>query len=194
MLLENDLYKRPDNRTFDNTNNMYKHINQYSTDVFNNYKMNKTHNVKKTNYNLTNDVSSNKHNTINTNDTYSISKTNNLLNINDNQYLTKTIEHTSNITSNITRHNHNNYEHDVIKKVHKHMNHINNYDTEINYYNKKSRNKKDYYNFYHGNFNSRKIENISLSQQTDITNNTTETNTQTIIYADNNYLNNNKIA
>ena len=38
------------------------------------------------------------------------------------------------------------------------------------------------------------IENISLSQQTDITNNITETNTQTITYVDNSYLNNGKIA
>ena len=45
-----------------------------------------------------------------------------------------------------------------------------------------------------GSFNFRKIENISLSQQTDITNDITETNTQTINYACNNYLNNNKIA
>ena len=30
-------YKIYDNRTLNNTNNMYKHINQYSTDVFNNY-------------------------------------------------------------------------------------------------------------------------------------------------------------
>ena len=97
---------------------------------------------------------------------------------------------TSNITNNITRHNHNNYEHNVINKVHKHVKHINNYDTEINYYNKKSLNKKQYYNFYHGNFNFRKIENISLTQQTDITNNITETNTQTISYADDNYINN----
>ena len=44
------IYKRYDNRTCNNTNNIYKHINQYSTDVFNNYKINKTHNVKKTYY------------------------------------------------------------------------------------------------------------------------------------------------
>ena len=44
------------------------------------------------------------------------------------------------------------------------------------------------------NFNSRIIENISLSQQTYITNNTTETNTETINYDDNYYLNNDKIA
>ena len=43
-------------------------------------------------------------------------------------------------------------------------------------------------------FNFRKIENISISQQTDITNNITETNNQTIHYVDNNCLNNNKIA
>ena len=48
--------------------------------------------------------------------------------------------------------------------------------------------------FYNGTFNFKKIENISLSQQTDITNNITETNTQTMEYVDNNYLNNNKIA
>ena len=101
---------------------------------------------------------------------------------------------TSNITNNITRRNHNNYEHNVIKKVHNHIKHINNYDTEINYYNKKPHSKKQYYNFYHGNFNFRKIENISLTQQTDITNNITETNHQTITYVDNNYLNNDKIA
>ena len=41
--------------------------------------------------------------------------------------------------------------------------------------------------------NFRKIENTSLTQQTDITNNITENITQTINYADNNYLDN-KIA
>ena len=52
----------------------YKHINQYSTDVFNSYKVNKTHNVKKTYFNSINDVVINRHNNINTNDTYNISK------------------------------------------------------------------------------------------------------------------------
>ena len=42
--------------------------------------------------------------------------------------------------------------------------------------------------------NPKKIENISLSQQTNITNNTTETNTETINYVENIYLNNDKIA
>ena len=50
----------------------------------------------------------------------------------------KETEHTTNITNNITRHSHNNYEHKQIKKVDKHITHTNNYDTEINYYNKKS--------------------------------------------------------
>ena len=75
---------------------------------------------------------------------------------------------------------HNNYEHHVIKHVHTHIKHINNYDTEITYQNKKSLNKKQDYSFYHDIFNFRKIENISLTQQTDITNNITETNNQTI--------------
>ena len=101
---------------------------------------------------------------------------------------------TSNITNNITRHNHNNYEHNVIKHVHKHIKNMNNCDTGINYYSKKSLNKKQYHNFYHDNFNFRKIENISLTQLTDITNNITETNNQTITPVGNNYLNHNKIA
>ena len=37
--VENYPYKKQDNRTFNNTNNIYKH-NQYSTDAFNNYKIN----------------------------------------------------------------------------------------------------------------------------------------------------------
>ena len=42
--------------------------------------------------------------------------------------------------------------------------------------------------------NFTKIESISLSRQTDFTNDITETNKQTIIYVDNKYLNNKKIA
>ena len=72
--------------------------------------------------------------------------------------------------------------------------HINNYDTGINYYSKKSLSKNNYFHFYNDNLDFRKIGNISLSQQNDITNNITETNTQTINYVDNSYLNNNKIA
>ena len=40
--LENNPYKRYDTRTFNNTNNIHKRINQYTTDVFNNYKIKKT--------------------------------------------------------------------------------------------------------------------------------------------------------
>ena len=162
--------------------------------MFNSYKIDKTHNVKKTYYNYNNGVFINKHNTINTNDTYNITGNNSLFNITDNNYYTKKNLNTSNITNNITRHDHNNYEHNVIKHVHKHIKNINNYDTEVNYFNKKSLNKKQYYNFYPGNFNFRKSENISLTQQTDITNNITETSNQTITYVDDNYLNNGRIA
>ena len=69
----------------------------------------------------------------------------------------------------------------VINNGHKHIKDINAYDAEINCYNKKPLNKKQYYNFYHDNFNSRKIENISLTQQTDITNHITETNNQKLL-------------
>ena len=123
---------------FNSTNNIYKHINQYSADVLNNYKITKTHNVKKTHYNFTSDVVINKHGTINTNDIYGISKTNNTFHTTDNYHFTKEIHNTSNITNNFTRHNHNNYEHNVIKKVNRHLKHISNYGTEINCYSKKS--------------------------------------------------------
>ena len=172
----------------------HKHINQYSIDVFNNYKINKKHNVKKTYYNFTNDVAINEHNTINANGTYNLIKIIDLLNITDNNYYTKKNFNTSNITNNITRHNHNNYEHNVIKKVNQHVKHINNYDTEINDYNKKSLSKRNYRNFYNDNFNFRKIEHISLSQQTGITNQIIERSTQTINYVGNKYLSDNKIA
>ena len=81
-----------------------------------------------------------------------------------------------------------------MKKVNTHIKHMFSYDTEITYHNKKSLNKKNYYNFYNGNSHLIKIENISISQQTDITNNITETNNQTINYVDNNYSNTTKIA
>ena len=192
--IEHNLYKKHGNIIFNNTNNISKHINNYSNYVTNTYKINKIQNLKKIYYDSQHGVFINKHNTINTTDTYNVTKNNSLYNVTDNQYFTKTNFNTSNITNNITRHNHNNYEHTVIKQVHKHIKHINNYDTEINYYTKKSLNKKQYYNFYHYIFNFRKIVNISLSQQTDITNNITETNTQTINYVDDNYIRNDKIA
>ena len=117
-----------------------------------------------------------------------------MFNITDNNLYTQNKFNTSNITNKITRHNHNNYEHNVIKKVNKHINHINNYDTEINYYTKKSLDKNNYCNFYNDNNNFRKIGNIRLSQQTDITNNIIETDTETINYIGNIYLKNDNIA
>ena len=47
--------------------------------------------------------------------------------------------------NNITRHNLNSDEHNAIKKLrNKHIEHTNDYDTEINCYNKKPLNKKNY--------------------------------------------------
>ena len=64
----------------------------------------------------------------------------------------------------------------------------------MGYYSKKSHNKKQCYNFYHDNFNFRKIQNISLTQQTDITNDIIEANSQTSTYVDNSYPSNDMIA
>ena len=47
-MLKMILYKKQDNRTFNDTNKMHKHMDQYSTGVFNTYKITKRHNVKKT--------------------------------------------------------------------------------------------------------------------------------------------------
>ena len=101
--VENNLYKKQGDRTFNNTN-IRKHINQCSTDVFNNYKTNKTHNAKNAYYNYNNDVFINTHNTMDTNGTYNI---------------TRIIVYIMLlIIINVTRHNHNNYEHNVIKQIH----------------------------------------------------------------------------
>ena len=89
LVMLKNLYKRSGDRTFSNTNNIYQHTNQYPTDVFNGYRINKTHNVKKTCYNSNNDVFINKHSTINTNGTYNITKHVDLYNVTDNNYYTK---------------------------------------------------------------------------------------------------------
>ena len=171
----------------------YKRINNYSNDVTNNSNVNKITGVKKAYYHFNDDIALNKTNNNYPDGTYDITKINNLVNFSDNNYFTKKMEHTNNITNNITRHNHNNYEHNVIKKVHNQVTHSNNYDTEINHYSKESLNKKGYFNFFNDSFNFRKIENISLSQQTYITNIITETNAGTNNYVGNN-CSNNKIA
>ena len=64
--IENNLYKKQDNRICNNTNNITKHINNYSNDVTNTYKINKIQNLKKTYYNSQHCVFINKHSTINT--------------------------------------------------------------------------------------------------------------------------------
>ena len=78
--------------------------------------------------------------------------------------------------------------------MHIHITQISDYDTEINYYNKKSLNKTNYCNFYNDTFNFRKNELICSSQQTDITNSIIDTNTQTTNYIGEHYLHNNKIV
>ena len=83
----NNLYKKQDNRIFNNTNDITKHINNYSNGATNNCKINKVQNLKKTYYNSQHGVFINKHNTINTNDTYNITKDNSY-NVIDNQYFT----------------------------------------------------------------------------------------------------------
>ena len=92
--VENNIYKRSGNRTFNNTNNTFKHINQYATDVFNNLKINKTHGVKKTYYNFTNGVAINNHNTIYTNGIYNVTTIHKLVNFNSNCYFTNKIRRT----------------------------------------------------------------------------------------------------
>ena len=121
----------------------------------------------------------NTHNTIYTNGHINVTKIIKLVNFSGNNYFTKKIKHTSNITNSITRHKHNNYEHNVIIIVNKHMNHINKYDTEIHYYNNQSFDEHKYDKCYNDALNVRNNEIISNSQQTDITNNIIETNTQT---------------
>ena len=54
--VENNLYKKSDNRTFNNTNNVSKNINQHNTEVVNTYKVNKHLNLKKTCYNINDNI------------------------------------------------------------------------------------------------------------------------------------------
>ena len=46
VYIENNMYKRYDNRTFNNTDSISKHINQHTTDIADNYKTNKASNLK----------------------------------------------------------------------------------------------------------------------------------------------------
>ena len=83
---ENNLYKKYDNRTFNTAEDITKHINNYSNDITNNYKINKINNVKKTYYNFNDEIILNKPSNNYYNDTYNITKNNNLFNITDNQF------------------------------------------------------------------------------------------------------------
>ena len=58
------IYKQRGNRTVNNTNNISNNLKQYTTDVVNAYKINKTSNIKKTCYNFIEDVVINQNNTI----------------------------------------------------------------------------------------------------------------------------------
>ena len=153
--VENSLFKRPGNQTFNNTSNKSNNMNQYTTDVVNSCKINKVSNLKKAYYDFIDDVVINTHNTIYTNGNITVTKINKHVNFNGNNYFTKIMEHTDITTNNITRHNHNNYEHNVTKKVYEHIRDINSFDTEVNYLKQKSLNKKNYYNFYHDIINFR---------------------------------------
>ena len=81
------IYKRYDKITFNNTDNTSKSVNQYTTDVVNNYKINKVSNLKKAYCNLTDDIVINKHNTIYTNDNITVTKIHKRANFNDNNTL-----------------------------------------------------------------------------------------------------------
>ena len=112
--IENNVYKEYGNRTFNNTNNTIKHINNYSNDVTDNYKIVKTNNIRTTFYSFNEAITLNKTSNTRSNGTYIIIQTNNTFNTTDIQYFTQKINNTSNITNNITRHKHNNYEHNMI--------------------------------------------------------------------------------
>ena len=115
--VEHNLYNKYGNITFNNTNTIYKHINNYSNDVTNNYKINKISNVNKPCYNFNDDTTLNKTSNSYSNDTYNITKTNSLFNITDNQYFTNKIHNTSNITNNITRHINTNHDNNIHKRL-----------------------------------------------------------------------------
>ena len=71
--VENSFYKRYDNIISNNTYNISKAINQYTTDVVNNYKINKASNLKKT-LHFIDDAVVNKHNAIYINDNINVTK------------------------------------------------------------------------------------------------------------------------
>ena len=88
---EHNLYTKYHIRVFNNTNNISKHIHNYSTDTTNNYKANKINKVKKTYYSFNDDITLNKTGNNYSNDTYNTTKKNNLFNMTDNNFLQRKI-------------------------------------------------------------------------------------------------------
>ena len=66
--VENNLYKKSDNITFNSTHSTYKNINQNTADVINTYKISKRLELEKTCYNINDNVVAHKNNTIHIND------------------------------------------------------------------------------------------------------------------------------
>ena len=87
----NNLYKRYDNRTFSNANNISKTIGRYTTDAVHSYKLNKVSNLRNTYYNCIDDVVVNKHNAMYANDNRKETKINKLANFNYSHYFTEKI-------------------------------------------------------------------------------------------------------
>ena len=81
------IYKRSDNRTFNNTSNMYNNISQYTIYVVNICRINKVSNLKKSYHNFIVGAVINKHNTMHTSGSTNVTKINKLINLNDNGYL-----------------------------------------------------------------------------------------------------------
>ena len=96
------LFKTYDNRAFNTTGNITKHISNYSNGVTNGYKTNNINNVRETCYNFIGDIVLNKTSNTYTGGTYNVTKNNNLFNATGNQYFTKKINNTSNTTNNVT--------------------------------------------------------------------------------------------
>ena len=136
--VENNLYNKSDSRTFNNTNNTYKDINQNTTEVVNTYKINKHSKLKKTYHNINdNVVIPEKEIQYTLMIIAMLLNTINLLMLQI-TVIIQSIEHTSNMTNNTTKHNHNNYEHNVFKHANCHIAHINSYATEISHYREKA--------------------------------------------------------
>ena len=106
--VEHNIYKKYDNRVFNNTTNNFKRTNNYSNDITSNYKINRINNVKKTYYDITDDITINKTSKSYSNDTCNLFKNANLFSIIDHNYNIK--HNTSSVIHNIRKHTNNKYE------------------------------------------------------------------------------------